>query len=113
MEHVMRERAWSRKTVVFAAVAAMLAAATPHLVAAGVNPIDRPVAGAGQMTAFGAAGKIEANPTDNGSIIIECVVLGEHPITVGLSGIAGMRLGSVPRQPLGPSKCWVQDKLLS
>jgi len=98
----------------FAAAAIILAATAPHLVAAAADSNDRHVTSVGQHTsAFGAAGKIEANPTDNGSIIIECVVLGEHPIAAGLPGITGMRLGSVPRQPLGPSKCWVQDKLLS
>jgi hypothetical protein len=110
----MRERAWYRKIMVSTAVAAVLAAGMPHFVGAAMDSNDRPAAGAAQHTAaFGAAAKFEPDPTDDGSIIIECVVLGDHPMTVGLPGIAGMRLGSVPRHPLGPSKCWVQDKSVS
>jgi hypothetical protein len=110
----MRERTWFRKTMVFAAVAAVLAAAMPHLVGAAVDSNHRPLLGIGpQITTFGVPGKVESDPTDNGSIIIECVVLGEHAIAGGLPGIAGMRLGSVPRHPLGPSKCWVQDKAVT
>jgi hypothetical protein len=99
--------------MVFAAVAAVLAAAMPHFVGAAVDSSDPQVAGQ-HTAAFGAAGTVQPDPTEDGSmIIIECVVLGDHPMAIGLPGMAGMRLGSVPRQPLGPSKCWVGDKLLS
>jgi hypothetical protein len=62
-----------------------------------------------QVTTSGAPGKVEPDPTDDGSIIIECVVLGEHPIAGAAPSISGMRLGSVPRHPLGPAKCWTHE----
>ena len=109
----MTERSWSRRIRIFAAVV-VVAAAMPHFVAASVDSNARTVIHAGQhVTAFSARGALEPDPIGNGSIIIECVVLGDHPIAVGLPGIAGMRSASLPRQPLGPSKCWVQDKSLS
>jgi hypothetical protein len=109
-ERVMNERAWSRKTMVFAALAAVMAATMPQLVGAAARSNDRLAAGAGhQVTTSGAPGKVEPDPTDDGSIIIECVVLGEHPIAGAAPSISGMRLGSVPKHPLGPAKCWTHE----
>jgi dUTPase len=108
----MGERAWSRKTMVIAAVAATLAAAMPQIVGAAADSYDRLGAGAGhQITAIGGPGKVDPDPTGDRSIIIECVVLGDHPIhnAIGSRNVPGIGLGSVPRHPLGPSKCWIQE----
>jgi hypothetical protein len=60
----------------------------------------------------GFPAKVEPDPTDNGSIIIECVALGDRLIT-GESGSAPgsqWRPAGVPRYPLGPSNCWPQEE---
>jgi hypothetical protein len=96
--------------MVFAA-AAVLAAAMAHTMGAAAYSNDRMAAGAGKIAAFGGAGKVEPDPVDDGSIIIECVMLGARA-TFAASGsrtLAAMRLVSVPRHPLGPAKCWSQE----
>ena len=104
----MIEQSWSRTAIISASVAIVLAAAMPHTVEAAAYSNDRFVAGPGhQFTSFDAPAKVERDPTDDGSIIIECVALGEHAIDA--SGISRLRLTSVPRYPLGPSKCWTPE----
>jgi hypothetical protein len=47
---------------------------------------------------------LEADPTDDGSIIVECVamaaVLNTH------QGGSSLGSASIPQSPLGPMKCW-------
>ena len=105
----MIEQSWSRTAIISATVAIALAAAMPHTVEAAAYSNDRFFAGPGhQFTSFDAPAEVERDPTDDGSIIIECVALGEHAI-MDASGISRLRLTSVPRYPLGPSKCWTPE----
>jgi hypothetical protein len=49
-----------------------------------------------------SATKAEPDPTDDGSIIVECTALAPF-------APAGVHLVSMPQNPIGPSKCSPQD----
>jgi hypothetical protein len=49
-----------------------------------------------------SATKAEPDPTDDGSIIVECTALAPF-------APAGVHLVSMPQNPIGPSKCSQQD----
>jgi hypothetical protein len=97
--------------VVLAAV--VLTAMMPVAMAAGAQPFDhRIVAGAGHRVAtFGAPGEGEmtssSDPTGEGSIVIECMVIDGRMAPNGNAPTNGpkMRLAAVPWRPLGPSTC--------
>jgi hypothetical protein len=58
----------------------------------------------------GPAGQtIEADPTDDGSIIVECVSLAAVLNAGPLQGGSSSSLTSMPQNPLGPLKCWPSD----
>jgi hypothetical protein len=92
---------------------ASVAAIMPALKGGGTfAPAHRVTAPAYYAVTAGSAAKVEPDPTDDGSIIIECVALGNRMI----SGFGGSEQNSawqpagVPRWPLGPSNCWPQDQ---
>lgn len=94
-------------------VAAVFAAMLPATKGDGAYSPDHRLAGSGhQVVTYGVADMAEPDPTDDGSIIIECVALGNRLIS-GASGLAEgsqWRLVGLPRFPLGPSKCWPEDQ---
>jgi hypothetical protein len=49
-----------------------------------------------------SATKVEPDPTDDGSIIVECTALAPF-------APAGVQFVSMPQNPVGPSKCSPQD----
>jgi len=49
---------------------------------------------------------VEADPTDDGSIIVECVSLAAAMNGGALPGRTSMVSASMPQSPLGPLKCW-------
>jgi hypothetical protein len=111
----MREQAWMRKIMARGAVAVTLAMTTPFIVPAAAQPGDRsPTAAAHSVATFGAPEQgwmtNEPDPTDDGSIIIECMVFAGGPV-----GAPGPRMGrllrsvAVPQYPLGPTKCWPRE----
>ena len=90
-----------------------LAAILPAMKVGGTFSPDHRLAGIGHhAVTYGVPDKAEPDPTDDGSIIIECVALGNRLIT-GENGSAQgsqWRLAGVPRYPLGPSNCWPEDQ---
>jgi hypothetical protein len=67
--------------------------------------------GAGYQVTMGADGGStvdKAGPTDDGSIIIECVGFDGRMMFYAIEADAAPTLHAVsmPRHPLGPSKCW-------
>ena len=110
---VMPEQAWSRSAMICAAVVVALAATMPVIKGYGAYSPDHRLAGSGHhLVTSDVADKVEPDPTDDGSIVIECVALGNR-LTTGASGSeegSQWRLAGVPRYPLGPSKCWPEDQ---
>ena len=102
----MDKQAWSRRALIAAVV---LAAAMPLTMEA--QPFGQPIS-AGSRVATGAdEGSIigQANPTDDGSIIIECRVgFGGRTMPTRNGGDTSSTLHrvSMPQHPLGPSQCW-------
>jgi len=112
-ERAMGKKAWSRKPLV-AAPAVVLAALMLLAEEAGAYPFDGGI-GVGtrhQLATGGVAGEgsiiDEADPTDDGSIIVECVgFVGRALAHVNGTENASMRYAvSMPQYLLGPSKCW-------
>jgi hypothetical protein len=105
--------AGSRMATVWAAALLALVTTMPAMKVGGTYAPDHRLAGPGlHAVASGIAAKVEPDPTDDGSIIIECVALGDRLIT-GASGSepgSQWRLAGVPRYPLGPSSCWPPDQ---
>ena len=88
-------------------VAVVLAAVLPVTKGEGAYSPDHRLAGSGHhVVTYGVADMAEPDPTDDGSIIIECVALGNRLITGSSASEHGWRLAGVPKYPLGPSKCW-------
>lgn len=110
---MMSRQAWSRTAMIGGAAAVVLTGMMPVATAAGAQPFNhRIVAGAGhQIATFGASDEDEmtssSDPTGEGSIIIECVVIDGRMVPNGNEPTNGpkMRLAAVPSRPLGPSKC--------
>ena len=50
----------------------------------------------------------QAGPTDDGSIVIECVGFGGAmmPYAIEADTASTLHAVSMPQHPLGPSKCW-------
>jgi hypothetical protein len=97
----MREQARSRMARACAVVVLALAAL---MVTKGdsVHALDHGLAAAGRH--LDTFAKVEPDPTDDGSIIIECVA--NRPDAGGSELEPNGTMASVPRYPLGPSKCW-------
>jgi len=112
-ERAMGKKAWSRKPLV-AAPAVVLAALMLLPQEAGAYPFAGGI-GVGtrhQLATDGVAGEgsiiDQADPTDDGSIIVECVgFLGRaRPHLNGTENASMRHAASMPQYPLGPSKCW-------
>jgi hypothetical protein len=104
----------SRTTIVCAAAAlvAALAVIVPVMKGNGAySPAPHFAAASGQSVAHNLA-KVELDPIDDNSIIIECVALGNHLIAAATDRepASKSRLAGVPILPLGPSACWPQDQ---
>ena len=99
----MDKQAWSRQAIVVAA-AVVLAAAMPLTMKAHTYPF-----GAGyQVTgADGGSAVDKADPTDDGSIIIECVGFDGRmmPYANEADTASTLHAASMPQHPLGPSQC--------
>jgi len=80
------------------ATAASSSLSHPRLLTADVAELETNGAGP-------AGNAIEADPTDDGSIIVECVSLAA---ALNARPLGGSSLGaaSMPQSPLGPLKCW-------
>lgn len=104
----MYKQAWSRQASV--AVAALaLAVAMPLMMQAQAYPFDHRI-GAGYQVATGAhedSTTDEADPTDDGSIIIECLGFAGPMLPHANEGGAASLLQAVsmPQRSLGPAKC--------
>ena len=101
----MDKQAWSRQAIVVAA-AVVLAAAMPLTMKAHTYPF-----GAGYQVTMGADGGSavdKADPTDDGSIIIECVGFDGRmmPYANEADTASTLHAASMPQHSLGPSKCW-------
>ena len=104
----MDKQACSRQAIV-AAAAIVLAAAVPLTMKAQAYPLGHRI-GAGYQVTMGAGGGStvdEAGPTDDGSIIIECVSFdGRMMFYANEADTAPTpHAVSMPQHPLGPSKC--------
>jgi hypothetical protein len=121
-EWIVSKKAWSRMAtsrmaMIRGSAAVVLAAMTPATMATDAHSFDDRVvtATSHQVVTFGAADEgsmtHEPDPTGDGFIIIECVVFDgravPHPAEPTSS--PKRRLASVPRHPLGPSKCRPRD----
>jgi hypothetical protein len=97
-------------------IAVALTAVMPVAMAAGAHPFHHRIAAAAahQVAAFAASGEgattNEPDVTDDGSIIIECLVSGSRAVpNADTSTNSPMRLAAVPQHPLGPTKCRPSD----
>ena len=104
----MDKQAWSRQAIVVAA-AVVLAAAVPLTMKAHADPFGHRIGGYQVTTGpHGGSTVDEAAPTDDGSIIIECVGFDGRMMPYANDPDTASRLHAVsmPQHPLGPSKCW-------
>ena len=104
----MDKQAWPRQAIV-AAAAVVLAAAVPLAMKAQAYPFGHRI-GAGYQVMMGAdAGSMvdQAGPTDDGSIVIECVGFGGAmmPYANEADTASTLHAVSMPQHPLGPSQC--------
>ena len=103
----MDKQGWSRQAIV-AAAAIMLAAAVPLTMKAQAYPLGHRI-GAGDQVTMGADASStvgEAGPTDDGSIIVECVGFDGRMMFHANDTAPTLHAVSMPQHPLGPSKCW-------
>ncbi len=104
----MDKQAWSRQAIVVAAAVA-LAAAVPLTMKAHAYPFGHRIGGY-QVTigADGGSAADKADPTDDGSIIIECVGFDGRmmPHANEADTASTLHAVSMPQHSLGPSKCW-------
>lgn len=104
----MDKQAWSRQAIVVAAAVA-LAAAVPLTMKAHAYPFGHRLGGYQvTMGADGGSAVDKADPTDDGSIIIECVGFDGRmmPHANEADTASTLHAVSMPQHPLGPSKCW-------
>jgi hypothetical protein len=104
----MDKQAWSRQAIVVAAAVA-LAAAVPLTMKAHAYPFGHRIGGYQVTTgADGGSTVDEAAPTDDGSIIIECVGFDGRTVPHANEADTASTLHAVsmPQHSLGPSKCW-------
>lgn len=107
----MDKQAWSRQAIVVAAAVA-LAAAVPLTMKAHAHPFGRRIGGSQvMMGADGGSTVDEAAPTDDGSIIIECVDFDGRmmPHANEADTTSTLHAVSMPQHSLGPSKCWSRE----
>ena len=107
----MDKQAWSRQAIVVAAAVA-LAAAVPLTMKAHAYPFGHRIGGSQvMMGADGGSTVDEAAPTDDGSIIIECVGFDGRmmPHANEADTTSTLHAVSMPQHSLGPSKCWSRE----
>ncbi len=103
----MDDGSWFRKAIISSAVVLVAAMLVPA--EAGAITIDHRMAGtrqvidAGTQTGQRAEEPSEPNPTDDGSVIIECVFFANT-----LQSTTGF--AALPQVPLGPSRCWSTER---
>ena len=103
----MDKQAWSRQAIVVAAAVA-LAAAVPLTMKAHAYPFGHRIGGSQvMMGADGGSTVDKAAPTDDGSIIIECVGFDGRmmPHANEADTASTLHAVSMPQHPLGPSQC--------
>src|SRR5262245_8030438 len=90
-------------------IAAVLAVMTPVMKGNGAySPVGHLAASGHPALTIPVAYQAEPDPTDQNSVIIECVALGNR-VTTGELG-SKSPLAGVPILSLGPSPCWPQDQ---
>lgn len=109
----MRKQSWAN-TVIRGAAAAAIAAATLAPMQAYASDQRVPPAGGYRVVSFGAPEEPwrtnDPDPTDDGSIIIECIVFDGHGATGARAQTRGLiGVVAVPEFPLGPSRCWPRE----
>ena len=108
----MDKQACSRQAIVVAAAVA-LAAAVPLTMKAHADPFGHRIGGYQVTTGpHGGSTVDEAAPTDDGSIIIECVGFDGRmmPHANEADTASTLHAVSMPQHPLGPSKCWSRER---
>jgi len=105
----MDKQAWSRQAIVVDAAVA-LAAAVPLTMKAHAYPFGHRIGADYQVTTMGADGGAavdQKDPTDDGSIIIECVGYDGRmmPYANEADTASTLHAVSMPQHPLGPSQC--------
>jgi hypothetical protein len=103
----MVQQAWSRTAIIGDAI--LLAAAILFTIVAGAYHLNVAAARSAdaQLATYDETDGV-ANPAADGSIIIECMALGDRTVPdLGESrdGLTPL-LVSVPRYQIGPSTCW-------
>jgi hypothetical protein len=107
----MDKQAWSRQAIVVAAAVA-LAAAVPLTMKAHAYPFGHRIGGYQVTTgADGGSTVDQKDPTDDGSIIIECVGFDGRtmPHANEADTASTLHAVSMPQHSLGPSKCWSRE----
>jgi hypothetical protein len=105
----MDKQAWSRPAIV---AALALAAAMPLTMDAQAFYGHRIGTGYKFATGAGEGSTVDkADPTDDGSIIIECVGFDSGTIRFATDAgtAATLHAVSMPQHSLGPSKCWTGE----
>jgi hypothetical protein len=98
------------RPAIVAAAAVVLAAAIPLSMEAQAYPYGHRI-GTGYQVATGAdkgSTVDKADPTNDGSIIVECVGFNSRkmPYATEADTAPTLHAVSMPQYPLGPSKCW-------
>ena len=108
----MDKQACSRQAIV-AIAAIVLAAAVPLTMKAHAYPFGHRIGGYQVTTGADRGSTVdEAAPTDDGSIIIECVGFDGRmmPHANEADTASTLHAVSMPQHPLGPSKCWSRER---
>ena len=108
----MRKHVWTRSGAAGGATALGLGLAMLTVLAAEAYAFD-PVGGAGhamRMAEFSDESPIgtQDNPTEDGSIIVECVTL-RDTFETNTARMSNSTLAVMPQYPLGPTKCWPRE----
>ena len=108
----MSRHVWTRSGVARGGAALGLGLAMSMVLAAEAYALD-PVAQAGRamrMAEFPDENAIgtQADPTDDGSIIVECVTL-RNIFDSNTARMINSTLAVMPQYPLGPTKCWPKE----
>jgi hypothetical protein len=109
-EQIVEKQAWSRQAIIASAVV-VLAAAMPLTMDAQAYPFAHRISAGSQVATGADEGSTfdKANPTVDGSIIIECRVGFDGRLMSpgnGADTASTLHAVSMPQHPLGPSNCW-------
>jgi len=108
----MSKQIWTRSGLARGGTALGLGLAMLTVLAAEAYALD-PVAQAGRamrMAEFSDENPIgtQADPTEDGSIIVECVTL-RDTFDTNTARTSNSTLAVMPQYPLGPTKCWPKE----